>query len=89
MNCVKIWKIFCYTQIFEYVFTACECYEGGTLEEGNQEKCNVTDGACECKIGYTNQQCNACDSGYFNAAHGTSSPFTCIGKLKNMAQCTQ
>ena len=44
----------------------------------------MTTGACECKVGYTNQQCNACDSGYFNAAYGTSSPFTCIGKLKNI-----
>ena len=41
----------------------------------------MTTGACECKVGYTEQQCNACDSGYFNAAYGTSSPFTCIGKL--------
>ena len=44
----------------------------------------MTTGACECKVGYTEQQCNACDSGYFNAAYGTSSPFTCIGKLKNI-----
>ena len=55
-------------------FSDCECYTDGTMNN----ECNVSTGKCSCNQGYTGDDCDQCDSGFFNEGNNSSAP-SCIG----------
>ena len=54
-------------------FIECECYPDGSLQ------CNMVDGYCNCREGYSGMLCNECDLGYYSLTTGSS--LNCIGNI--------
>ena len=68
---------------FLYKYLACICNSQGSTKSDDSacdNKCCNDDGTCKCITGYSGNDCNTCDTGYYISAT-SSSENTCTGKL--------
>ena len=57
----------------------CGCTPEGTLDDGNAESCDVTNGNCECHNGYTGSKCDDCSPGFYDDPSNTTTTLSCTG----------
>ena len=61
-----------YWYIFIILFVVCTCNSLGSVKSDDSacnNKCCNDDGTCKCSIGYTGDDCNICDAGYYVSAN--------------------
>ena len=54
------------------LFVVCTCNSFGSVKSDDSacnNKCCNDDGTCKCSIGYTGDDCNICDAGYYVSAN--------------------
>ena len=64
-----------------YILSDCECHVAGTSLQSGKPICNLSNGVCSCVSGYIGDDCNQCDTNYYNSNSSDASMPICEGML--------
>ena len=79
-----IWKKIRRKKICNFLHLACICNSIGSTKSDDtacDNKCCNDDGSCKCSEGYSGDDCNICDSGYY-VSDTVNGENTCTGNAK-------
>ena len=60
-------------------FLDCECYVAGSSLQSGKPICNLSNGVCSCISGYIGDDCNQCDTNYYNSNSSDANKPICEG----------
>ena len=75
-----VWKIYLFLSLVNTILE-CICNSLGSIKSDNSacdNKCCDDDGSCNCAAGYSGNDCNSCDTGYY-VSDTVSNENTCTG----------
>ena len=67
--------------LISYILSDCECHVAGTSLQSGKPICNLSNGICSCVSGYIGDDCNQCDTNYYNSNSSDASMPICEGML--------
>ena len=73
-------------EIKQCIYLVCICNSEGSTKNDDSacdNKCCNDDGTCKCNIGYSGNDCNTCDTGYY-VSDTVQSENTCNRKEQNI-----